>query len=485
MADYEYLYQSRTEDLDLELSIEGALPESIQGTLYAIGGAGCKVGDTALSALDAHGRVVAVSIAGGKAQLRARMVQTPLWKAERGASAIVKRRLFTNKPGRWSNLFDLDLANPAGHNVVPWGKDVVAANDPGFFVLDPQTLETRGPAPIQPKKGATFGPMPRRDPATGRHVVFEQRPGLKDTIIVREIDDGFQVAKEQAYSLGRGAAFFHDVAFTERYYLIMQFASLSVPSFAWGAATALEALRFEPESTPVMHLLPRAGGAPITVPLPGGRAHFHFWNAFEEGGAVVADTLGYDGKVTFGSLLPPAARPARAPPPAATPKVASWRYHIDPASRSARPEKLDDVASEAPEIRADRRGRSYRYGWAPAQGRPGGRGRSDELPVVPRPRASRLPGAHDAGLGRRAQGVRLGLRVRPPGGRRRGGPWARARVDPRCRRWHGHPGSVRRPRRRGGACGAPDRGRPARRHLPRLVRRALTAGLSATKTAGS
>ncbi len=371
MADYEYLYQSRTEDLDLELSIEGALPESIQGTLYAIGGAGCKVGDTALSALDAHGRVVAVSIAGGKAQLRARMVQTPLWKAERGASAIVKRRLFTNKPGRWSNLFDLDLANPAGHNVVPWGKDVVAANDPGFFVLDPQTLETRGPAPIQPKKGATFGPMPRRDPATGRHVVFEQRPGLKDTIIVREIDDGFQVAKEQAYSLGRGAAFFHDVAFTERYYLIMQFASLSVPSFAWGAATALEALRFEPDSTPVMHLLPRAGGAPITVPLPGGRAHFHFWNAFEEGGAVVADTLGYDGKVTFGSLLPPAARPAGAPPPAATPKVASWRYHIDPASRSARPEKLDDVASEAPEIRGDRRGRSYRYGWAPAQGRPG------------------------------------------------------------------------------------------------------------------
>lgn len=120
----------------------------------------------------------------------------------------------------------------------------------------------------------------------------------------------------------------------------------------------------------MLHLLPRKGGEAISVPLPGGRAHFHFWNAFEEGGQVVADALGYAGKVDFALLVPPAARTEGAPR-AVTPRVATWRYRIDPKARSARPEQLTELPAEAPEVRADRRGRAYRYGWAPAPGEAG------------------------------------------------------------------------------------------------------------------
>lgn len=371
MADFETLFANRTEDLDVELTCYGALPPSLQGTFYAIGGTGCRVGSTQLGVLDAHGRVFAVNIADGKASLRARMVKTPLWEAERSADAIVKRRLFVNKPSRWSNLFDIDLANPAGHSVVRWGADLVAANDPGYFLLDPVTLETRGPAPIHPAKGGAFSPMPRRDPSTGRYVVFEARPGVRDTIIVREIDDSFDVAATHAYKLDRGGAIFHDVAISEHFYLVMQWTSISLPAFLWGASPFAAAWRFDPAKTPRMHLLPRAGGDAISVPLPGGRAHFHFWNAFEADGKVIADAIGYAGKVDFALLVPPAARAPGDAKPSPTPRAATWRYTVDPVSRSVREEKLTDVAAELPEIRADRRGRPYRYGWAPAPGMPG------------------------------------------------------------------------------------------------------------------
>jgi carotenoid cleavage dioxygenase-like enzyme len=370
MANFSALFTPRTEDLDLELKVEGTLPGSVRGTFYAIGGMGNQVGSTVLNALDAHGRVVAVRIGDGKASLRARMVDTPLWQAERSAPHIVKRRLFANKPSRWSNFFDVDLGNPVSHNVIRWGSSLVAANDPGFFVLDPETLATKGPAPIAPKKGATFGPMPRRDPATGRHVVFEVRPGRRDTLIVREIDDAFTVASERSYALPRGASFFHDIAFTEHYYLVMQFASVSLPAFLWGARPVADAVRFDPAVTPVLYLLPRSGGEPISILLPGGRTHFHFWNAFEADGKVVVDAIGYAGEVRFETLMPPAGR-APGAKAASTPSIGNFRYTVDPTTRTLDETKLTDAPAEAPEIRADRRGRPYRYGWAPTRGQAG------------------------------------------------------------------------------------------------------------------
>lgn len=369
MADFEYVFTTVTEPADAELRVEGELPPGLDGTFYAIGGTGNRVGDARIHGFDAHGRVTAFRLQAGKTpSLRARMVDTPLWRTERERQEVVKRRIFTNKPARWSNLLDVDLGNNAWHNVVPWGDAVVATNDPGFFLLDPETLDTRGPAPLAPKKGATFTPMPRRDPSTGRLVVFEERPGPRDTLIVRELDERFAVVSEKTYKLPRGAAVFHDVAFTERFYVVVQWSSVALPQVLWGARPFSEALRFSPSETPTAHLLPRAGGPPISVPLPGGRLHFHFWNAFERDGKLLLDAIGYAGRVSFAGLYPPEARAALGVRMAPSPRSASVRYTIDPVTGTARDEPLTDVNAEAPEVRADRRGRPYRYGWAPTRG---------------------------------------------------------------------------------------------------------------------
>lgn len=374
MSHHEFLFEDLTADVDAQLTLEGSLPEGLAGTFYAIGGTGIRIGDTAVHGFDAHGRVTAVRFGGGTPpSLRARMVDTPLRRAELEQKKVVKRRLFTNKPARWSNFANLDFGNNAWHNVVPWGDAILAANDPGFFLLDRQSLATRGPAPIAPPKGATFSPMPHvdRHASGGRLVLVEQRPGLRDTLVVRELDDAYRVTLEQTYKLPRGALLLHDVAFTEHYYLVVQWASLSLPTALWGAKPLADAVGFDAAQTPTAYLLPRSGGDSIAVPLPGGRLHFHFWNSFEQEGKVVLDAIGYAGRVAFTGLYPPETRKALGVSVTQTPSSATYRYTIDPSTRAVEEQTLSTVPAESPAIREDRRGRAYRFGWAPTRGSAG------------------------------------------------------------------------------------------------------------------
>ena len=371
MADFEYVFTNLTRPTDATLSLEGASPAGLAGTFYLAGTTGTPEGMSPLHVFDAHGRITAFRVEADGGALKARMVETPLWRQEQAARKVVKRRPFTNKPARWANLFDMDFGNTAGHNVVPWGDAIVVANDPGFFVLDADTLETRGPAPFAPRKGGQLSPMPRVDPRTGRRVFFEHRPGMKDSVVVHELDDRFASSCEKTYRLPRGGAFFHDVGFTDRFYLVMQAGTVSLAPALWGARPLIEALRFDPAQTPMVHLLPRDGGAPISMALPGGRLHAHFWNCFEEDGKVVFDAIGYDGRVSFSSYYPPATRAALRIKVEPTPKNASFRYTADPKAGTVHAEPLTALPAEAPEIRGDRRGTAYRYGYAPTRGAPG------------------------------------------------------------------------------------------------------------------
>ncbi len=371
MPNYTFVFEDLTSEVDTDLRIEGRIPEGLNGQFVVIGSTGTRIGSTQLHALDGDGRVTSVRLQNGRARMQARMVATPLRTAEQARGAMIQRRQFTNLPRRWSNFLNVNLGNNAWHNVVRWGRHLVACHDPGFFLLNPDTLETRGPAPIQPQKGATFGPMPRRDPRTGRYLLFELSQGLHNAVRVREIDDNFVVALDKMYKLPKGVLL-HDIAFTDHYYIVLQWSSLNIPRALWGARPAVEAVDFDPAKSPVIHLLPRDGSSPIAVPIPGGRQHAHMWNAFEDGNKIIIDAIGYQGVVTFRSLYPPSMRMSLGfTGRQVTPTAENLRYTADPAAATMTVRKLADVPCEPPEINPSRRGRKHRYGWAPCPGQTG------------------------------------------------------------------------------------------------------------------
>ncbi len=361
-----FIFENRPNDIaSTELEVEGVLPDRLRGRFLFNGPGRSQVNGQKLHVFDAHGRVVSARIEGRGVTLAGKHVQTPLLETELATHAVAKRRLFANKPSRWSNFFDLDLGNNCMHNVYTFAGRVIAAQDPGHFILNPDTLAVTQELALggMMKKGMSATPMARVDPTKNRLVLWLQKPGPKDSITMVELDESLQVANQQTCKLPPGLL--HDVAFTDRFFVMSRFGALNVLKVLWGAAPVFSAVQFN-EKVPVLHLIPRQGGKPITVPLPK-RVHFHFFNAFEEDGTVVVDTIGYPGQVTFSSLFPEGERERLGMDMVETPVPVVVRYRISPDTQRVEERIMPGIACEAPEVNRDMRGRPYRYGYASAK----------------------------------------------------------------------------------------------------------------------
>lgn len=366
MTETNFMFENRPNDIpSTELEVEGTVPAALRGRFLANGPGRMQIDGQKLHVFDAYGRILSAQFEDGRVTLIGKHVQTPLLEEELAKNAVVKRRLFANKPSRWSNLFDLDLGNSCMHNVYPFAGHVVAAQDPGHFILDPETLAVTGRLGCSGlmKKGMSATPMPRVDPASNRLVLWLQKPGPKDTVTMVELDESLEVAHQQTCKLPPGLL--HDVTFTENFYVVSRFGALNVLKVLWGAAPVFSAIQFN-EKTPVLHLIPRQGGKPLTVPLPK-RMHFHFFNAFEEDGSVVVDTIGYPGQVTFSTLFPDGERERAGLPRIETPIPEVVRYRISLETLHVEERVMPGIACEAPEVNGAVRGRRYRYGYASAR----------------------------------------------------------------------------------------------------------------------
>lgn len=373
---HEAVFRSQPEEhafASLEV-IEGEIPRELSGTFLRSGPGLLEVGRDTLNFFDGHALIAGVSFEGGRARFRSRFVKSPLYLAETSAGAMKQRRIFTNLPARWSNLFALAFGNSAMHDVYSWGGKVIAGNDPGHFALDPKTLDTLGPERFggAAAEGEEMGPMPYRDPASGRLVGWLKRPGglRPDVLRFVELDESLRVVKDTGpLPLDTSPALVHDHRATASYYVATEQAvRLKAGTALWGARTVYEALVTPPGKTADLLLVPREGPARLVrVPLPAGiEIAFHVINAFDRGQHVVVDLVTYDGRICFEGAASAAHRDRNgiARYPSAIP--APRRFVVDPARGAlVEHQALGDVAIEAPEIADDRMGRPYRYCYGP------------------------------------------------------------------------------------------------------------------------
>lgn len=76
--------------------------------------------------------------------------------------------------------------------------------------------------------------------------------------------------------------------------------------------------------------------------------HFHFFNAFEEDGSVVLDTIGCPGQVTFSTLFDEGEREKVGLPRVETPVPEVVRYRISPSSSASSATPVSSTRAEGP-----------------------------------------------------------------------------------------------------------------------------------------
>lgn len=379
MSDFEAIFRTPSEAHQVELTVtSGTVPADLHGALLRNGPGVRHAGQTPLHFLDGYAFVASARFEGGRVVYSARHVDLPIALQEQAAGQLLGRRVFTNRPGgRLGNALRLKPHSSASHDVYAWGGSVVASDLDGHHALDPVTLETRGPAPVNRLLGglATLSAMPRVDPFTGHLVVYTATPGVlgADRIAIVELDAQWNVCARVERSLGVKGSVPHDLTTTENHYIVVQLGMLSVPQAAAGGATLIDAIGLQAEGSRIL-VMPRGGDGPLrSLPLPKGCQSFHLANAYEEDGVLVVDTALHEGLVDFSPLRHPEARHGAMPAGrgCSGPFIARHTLRLD--SGEHRVQVHRQAPGEVPSVRDDLAGRRHRFAYTSAQG-----GRGDE-----------------------------------------------------------------------------------------------------------
>ncbi|MFO7565555.1 MAG: carotenoid oxygenase family protein [Enhygromyxa sp.] len=312
--------------------VHGRIPDALRGGRMLSNGPGwTAIHGWTVHPFDGHGylRSLALTEEGG-VELRARFVETRVYRDEREAQRMVHRGLASNVgPRFWQNLGFGAPRNVANTTIIRRGQTLLAGWEGGApHALDAETLETLGEATFGGtiEGQATLAHM-HLDAAADRLLLCSVKNGPKVTLTFREFDGEDRLSSTRE-AMVKGPIFTHDFAFTPSWYVVggnpLRFRVPELVKTLVGASTLLRSLEPKADAPGEIHLIPRRGGGPVrTVRLPGPAFVIHFGNAFERDGAVFLDVcafssfefgeeLGYTGPTTpFDPALPDRRAPQR------------------------------------------------------------------------------------------------------------------------------------------------------------------------------
>jgi all-trans-8'-apo-beta-carotenal 15,15'-oxygenase len=354
-------------------AIEGRLPDGLAGVLYRNGpGLFERGGVRKPHLLDGDGLVQRLAFADGKAHYRNAFVATEKFVEEQAAGRYRHATWSMRKPGGMlANLGGGSPMSQAGVTVYPF-RDALYAFDELSppYRLDPETLATTGrhgfgdPAkPFETKAHTKF------DPVSGDWLMFGVTHGRKMEIHALVVAADGTLKAHHAVESPR-QVYIHDFFATESHFVVLLHPMRFSPwGFLAGLSSYIDSLRWEPESGNLVMVLPRAGGAPKYFEAPGAFM-WHALNAYDEGGEIVADFVGYDAPDHFMPhdallyrLMDGRLGTARA-------LGTLRRYRIGLATGHLRAETVDAGGHEFPMVDPRVATRRHRIGYLSAAGRP-------------------------------------------------------------------------------------------------------------------
>ncbi len=333
--------------------VEGEIPRELNGSLYRNGPGLFERGSLRKPhLLDGDGLVQRLSFANGTAHYQNAFVRTEKFIAEEKADAFRFATWSMRRPGGLiANLGGGSVRSQAGVTVYPF-QDILYAFDEisPAYGLDPLTLETIGERALgDPAQEFMIKAHTKFDPLTGEWLLFGVSHGrsMKLHAVIHGADGAL---KAHHVIASPRQIYIHDFFVTREHLIFVLHPMWFSPwRLLSGQASVIESLSWKPEDGNQVMVVPRDGGTPQFFEAPAAFM-WHALNAYDDGGEIIADFVGYDTPdhfaphdALFYKLMQGEMGEAKAP-------GTLRRYRIDLAAHTLREEILDSGSHEFPMI---------------------------------------------------------------------------------------------------------------------------------------
>jgi all-trans-8'-apo-beta-carotenal 15,15'-oxygenase len=346
--------------------IEGVVPKDLRGSLYRNGPGLFERGGVRKShLLDGDGLVQRLSFREGSVNYRNAFVRTRKLEREAAAGGYRYATWSQRAPGGFfANIGGGGFLSQAGVTVYPFGGRLYAFDEVSPpYTLDPERLQTLGEAPLgRDDEFFQIKAHTKRDPVSGDWLLLGVAHGRALSLhAITHSADG--TLKSHQVIASPRQVYVHDFFATENHLVFLLHPLWFSPwRFLAGAETYMESLSWRAADGNLVMVVPRGGGAPRLFEA-NGAFMWHALNAYEEGGTIVADFVGYDAPDHFVGDDARWRAVMRGEMGSAEAPGRLLRYRIDLSRGHLREEILDAGPLEFPFVDARVATRAHRVGY--------------------------------------------------------------------------------------------------------------------------
>jgi all-trans-8'-apo-beta-carotenal 15,15'-oxygenase len=300
---------------------------------------------------------------GERCRYRNRFVRTRKYLDEEAAGHFIYQSWSTQSPGGfWKNFLGTNIVGQAGITVFPWRGRLYAFDECSLpYELNTDDLGTYGISSLGlPKDLTIYAAHAKFDPVTGEWLHFGVLYGPSPKLHITIFEASGLLKQHRVLDMPR-SVYMHDWAVSgRRLVFVLHPVKLSPWPVFLGRSSMLESLSWKREWGNLILVLDREGREPPVMLETRACYMWHSVNAYDRGGDVVVDFIGYDnpdhfvGKDPIASAVMVGRRGENLYPGKLR------RYLIAPAAKTIREEIIDDGNYEWPRVNEQFRCYNYR-----------------------------------------------------------------------------------------------------------------------------
>ncbi|XP_023646666.2 beta,beta-carotene 15,15'-dioxygenase isoform X1 [Paramormyrops kingsleyae] len=309
----------------IKASVEGCLPDWLQGTLVRIGPGMFSVGDTSYNHwFDGMALMHSFTFKDGDVFYRSKYLQGDTYKANMEANRIVVSEMGTMAyPHPSKNILSKvisflshtipDFTDNCGNNIIKYGMDYYATSETNYIrKIDPNVLDTQDKVdylkylsvnlvtshPHYDKEGNTYNMGTSvAEKGKTKYILFRVPPSAEDGAKATPALKNLEVLCTVPCRSLMNPSYYHSFGMTDNYFIfveqplkldILKMATAYMRHVNWASC-----LKFCPEEYTLIHLIHRQTGKEVAKFFTDALVMYHHVNAFEKDGHVVFDAITY------------------------------------------------------------------------------------------------------------------------------------------------------------------------------------------------